>query len=242
MNLRKMFLKVAGTFLVTITVAAYVGTTELPNKKLGKIELTEKNTVLLIGEVNSRSVAKVIADIEAIKDSAKIVYLYIDSPGGEIMSGLELITYLKGLNNVETITKFAASMASAIVEHNKGKRYILSNGVLMFHRAAGGVSGQFEDGELESRLALWKKIVRGMEKVNAERMKLTLEEYKKLVVNEYWIYGEESIDKNASDALVSISCSEGLKKATHEITVLSIFGEQSYKISKCPLLKLPIKE
>jgi len=91
-----------------------------------------------------------------------------------------------------------------------GRRYILETGYLMFHRARGGVQGQFEDGELESRLEFAKKMVRQMEKNNAKRLKLTLEEYKKKVVNEYWINGFEAVEKNAADEVVSLSCSKEL--------------------------------
>lgn len=128
-------------------------------------------------------------------------------------------------------------MASAIVEALPGKRNILSTGIMMFHRARGGVSGQFESGELEARLDFYKTMVREMEKTNASRVGLSLEAYKSKVLNEWWIMGSDSIKTKVSDEIVTVSCTPKVVDAK-SIEVFEFMGmEMEVEFSACPLIK-----
>lgn len=205
------------------------------------IELTVDNHVLIRNEINDDTVSKAQISLaeKAVKRGLQkyTIYLVLDSPGGSITSGLDFIEFAKTIPNLETITLFSASMASAIVEALPGRRNITSTGILMFHRAAGGVSGQFETGELESRLEFWKKLVRGMEITNANRMNMGLETYKSKVVNELWILGEESVKQKAADEVVSISCSQAVvsSKTTESFEFMGMAIDVQF--SGCPLIK-----
>lgn len=205
------------------------------------IELTESNFVLIRNEINEQTVSK--AQVELSKKVLQrgtgtyTIYLVLDSPGGSITSGLDFIEFAKTIKNVETVTLFAASMASAIVEALPGKRNILSTGIMMFHRARGGVSGQFESGELEARLDFYKTMVREMEKTNASRVGLSLEAYKSKVLNEWWIMGSDSIKTKVSDEIVTISCTPKVVDAK-SIEVFEFMGmEMEVEFSACPLIK-----
>lgn len=206
------------------------------------ITLTATNHVLLRNEVNDQTMTKLTKELSTLvskRGSATYpIYLVLDSPGGSIDAGSMFIEYAKSVPNLQTITIFAASMAAGIVEALPGKRSILESGIIMFHRASGGVSGQFESGELESRLDLYKRIVRQMENTNAKRMDLSLSTYKSLVKDEFWILGEEAVSKNAADAVINIVCSEALINSSSSETFLAfgIFPVQ-VQFSKCPLLR-----
>lgn len=206
------------------------------------IELTESNFVLIRNEIGENSVSK--AQIELSKKVVQrgmknyTIYLVLDSPGGSITSGLDFIEFAKTIPNLETVTLFAASMASAIVEALPGKRNILSTGVLMFHRARGGVSGQFESGELESRLEFYKSMVRGMEKTNADRLGISLDSYKSKVVNELWILGADSVKSKAADEVITITCTPGVVNG-RSIETFDFMGMGiDVEFSNCPLIKL----
>jgi ATP-dependent protease ClpP protease subunit len=205
------------------------------------INLNADNNVVFRGEVNQASVSKAEAEITAlvVKRGSKNypIYLTIDSPGGEIETGLDFIRYVKQYKNIDTITIFAASMASAIVEALPGRRYVVEDGVLMFHRARGGFQGQFEDGEVESRLNLAKSMVRGMEKVNASRMGISLTEYKFLVKDELWIHDAKNVEMNAADAMVEVKCSPELVDSKETLEVQFMIFTIQLEFSKCPLLR-----
>jgi ATP-dependent protease ClpP protease subunit len=205
------------------------------------ISLHKDNSVVFRGVVDQSSVAKAEAELLEliIKRGNKTypIYLTMDSPGGEIGAGLDFIRFLHQYKNIDTISIFAASMASAIVEANHGQRFVVENGILMFHRAAGGFQGNFEDGEVESQLLLAKNMVRGMELVNARRMGIGLNEYKMLVHNELWLIDSHTVDMGAADAIVAVNCSNELIQNKETVTVQVMIFQMQLEFSKCPLVR-----
>lgn len=204
------------------------------------IELTANNSVSLRTEVNAESVNKVkkqLAGLVELRGNTDTpIYLVLDTPGGSIIDGLLLIEFTKSIKNLQTVTIFAASMGSAIVQSIPGTRNILGTGILMFHRAAGGFDGQFEDGELESRLDFFKRLVRDMEQVNADRMSIPLADYKKKAKDELWIYGKDSIKQKAADKIVSVSCDKKLIDSRESFDVEFMFTTLTLEQSSCPLI------
>lgn len=164
------------------------------------------------------------------------IYLVINSPGGSIYDGLKFIEFAKTIDNLETVSIFAASMGSAIVEGLPGKRHVTETGILMFHRAAGSFKGQFEDGEVEKILAFWKKIVRKMETVNSNRIGITLDDYKSRVKDEWWLYGDDNVNEKTADQVSIVKCAPELLINKHTEKVATIFGEFEVVTSECPLL------
>jgi ATP-dependent protease ClpP protease subunit len=212
----------------------------------GEIKLEPANTVVYRGGVTDESASRVMLQLmEANKergDKNYPIYLVLDSPGGSVEAGNMMIAYLRTLKNVHTITIFSASMAAGIVEANPGKRYIVDNGILMFHRAKGTFQGQFETGELESQLRLWQLIVRTMESDNAKRIGLSLEDYKAKVVNEWWMYGAEAVTQKAADETATIICSQELLDEREHVLENMLFFTRNVVYSGCPLLRVPLPQ
>lgn len=203
--------------------------------------LTPENTIILRGIVSDNSMyelrKKLFAADEARKDKRQPIYLVIDSPGGSVSAGDAFIHAIAPhIENIQTVTMFAASMAAGIVQGLPGKRLIADNGTLMFHRASGGVEGQFEDGELESRLSYYKSFVRLMEQRNANRMNMTLALYKDLVKDELWMLGREAISMAGADEVVTLKCSpELIKQRTKGIMQIFVFVVEVTS-SGCPVI------
>jgi len=88
------------------------------------------------------------------EDSDKPIYLYINSPGGSVISGLAIYDCMQHVQSeVVTINLgLAASMASFILAAgSKGKRLALPSSRVMIHQPAGGARGQAEDIKVEAR-------------------------------------------------------------------------------------------
>lgn len=212
---------------------------QIANAQNKEVLLTQKNHCSLEGGVNGKSMQALkfcLADKVIKRRGGRYpIYLVINSPGGSVYAGLKFITYAKGIRNLQTVTIFAASMGSAIVEALPGKRHGTENAITMFHRARGSFSGQFEDGEVETQLKLWKRIVRGMEVTNSKRIGITLKEYKKKIINEYWVYGSDNVKQNTLDQISTVRCSYNLMKSKREVKVRTMFGTFKRMLSDCPL-------
>jgi ATP-dependent Clp protease protease subunit len=97
------------------------------------------------------------------EDPDKDIFLYLNSPGGLITSGLAIYDTMQYVKcNVSTICiGQAASMAAVLLAAGaKGKRYALPNARLMIHQPLGGAQGQATDIEIAA-----KEIIRNRELV-----------------------------------------------------------------------------
>jgi ATP-dependent protease ClpP protease subunit len=179
-----------------------------------QIVLDTKNTVNFRGAVTAESVSNIMLELAAKVmqrgNQKYTIYLVLDSPGGSVAAGFAFITFAKTLRNVETISIYAASMGSAIQQALPGKRWTTEDGLMMFHRAAGRFEGQFNEGEVETQLRLWKAVVERLEKVNADRMEMQIADYKAAVKDELWYFGDEAVKNKAADGVATILCSARL--------------------------------
>ncbi len=108
--------------------------------------LLEDRIVFITGELNDEKANLIISELLYLDSTSNDeIYLYINSPGGSVTSGMAIfdtINYIK--SDVKTIAiGMAASMAAFILASGtKGKRCALKNAEIMIHQPLGGVSGQ----------------------------------------------------------------------------------------------------
>ena len=118
--------------------------------------LLNDRIVFLGEEINSVTANLVIAQLMHLEsqDAEKDISLYINSPGGEVYSGLAILdtmNYIKPA--VSTIcVGMAASMAAVLLACGaKGKRFCLPNSMVMIHQPSGGARGQQTEIEIAAR-------------------------------------------------------------------------------------------
>ncbi|APG67311.1 ATP-dependent Clp protease proteolytic subunit [Lactobacillus delbrueckii subsp. lactis] len=109
--------------------------------------LLKDRIVMLSGEVNDQMANSIIAQLLFLdaQDNTKDIYMYINSPGGVITSGMAIVDTMNFIKSpVSTIaTGMAASMASIILaEGEKGKRFALPHATVLIHQPLGGAQGQ----------------------------------------------------------------------------------------------------
>lgn len=200
------------------------------------IVLTENNTLIMNDQFDESSVAKVQAD--ALKLSMKTkgdIYLILNTPGGSVGAGKELIQFLQALpNKIHTITLYAASMGYNTAQA-LGTRYILPSGILMSHRAhIRGLSGQIP-GEVETRISFLKEYISDLEETAAKRVGISVETYTNLVLNEYWVTGANAVKAGHADKVILAKCDESLS-GTYVEKFNTMFGPVWVTFSKCPII------
>ena len=233
--------------MLTLSLILTIGLASAKPVKQTEIVLTDDNVISLRSAFTDESVGKLIEEADKLNSrlpSGQPIYLFLRTPGGSIQAGLELFEYLKGLNRpVHTITLFAASMGFQTVQQ-LGQRYILKYGILMSHKASGGVQGEFGGGysQLDSRYGLWLRRIDLLDQdtVNKTKGKQTLTSYRAAYANELWLNGQEAVDQGYADKVVTVKCDSSLESKTEDATINAIFFSVNVKLSKCPLKTKPL--
>lgn len=108
--------------------------------------LLKDRIIMLAGEVCDE-LANVIVACLLYLDSVEVadIYIYINSPGGSVNAGLEIIDTMNFIKSkVHTICLGSAmSMAAVILAcGEKNHRYALPNSEIMIHQPSGGYEGR----------------------------------------------------------------------------------------------------
>lgn len=214
-----------------------------------KVILTKDNTLVMNNYYDGETVANVTQkakEMDAKLPSKEAIYLVIDSGGGSIDAGIEMIQNLNTLNRpVHTITLFSASMGFQTVQGVTGRRLITTNGTLMSHKARGGFSGEFP-GQLDSRYSYYLKRVLRLDAVAVARTggKHNAKSYAALIENEYWCDGQDCIDQGFADAVINPSCDNSLGGTQNKLYDRFVYMGHVVEIvdvmSNCPLITSPL--
>jgi len=136
--------------------------------------------VFLMGVVDSTQAQVVISELLYLDAQApgKDIFLYINSPGGDINSGLAIYDVMRSLrSNVVTVAMGeASSMASFLLAGGtKGKRFTLPSARIMIHQPLSEAYGQASDIALEAKEILFLK-----DKLNRMLAEMTGQSLKKI--------------------------------------------------------------
>ena len=123
-----------------------------------------KDRIIFIGTPIDDMVANlVIAQLLFLQmeDAKKEVFLYINSPGGVVTSGMAIYDTMRFMPyDIATYCiGMAASMSTVLLAGGtKGKRFALPNSRVMIHQPSGGAGGQTTDIAIAAKEILrWRK-------------------------------------------------------------------------------------
>ncbi|MEK7310493.1 MAG: ATP-dependent Clp protease proteolytic subunit [Chloroflexota bacterium] len=126
-----------------------------------------KERILFVGTPINDQVANVIvAQLLFLQreDSEKEIQMYINSPGGQIYSGLAIYDTMQQMT--APVATYAVGVTASfgtilLCAGTKGYRYALPNATIHLHQPLGGAQGQATDIEIQA-----KEILRLKEKLN----------------------------------------------------------------------------
>ena len=167
--------------------------------------LLKERIVFLGEEVNAASASTIVAQLLFLEaeDPNKDIHMYINSPGGEIASGMAIydtMNYIKC--DVSTICiGMAASMGAFLLAGGaKGKRMALPNAEVMIHQPLGGTQGQATEIEIAA-----KHILKTKEKMNRMLAANTGKSYEQVAADterDNWLSAQEALDYGLIDSIV----------------------------------------
>ena len=131
------------------------------------------------------------------------ISLYINSPGGEITSGLAIYDTMNFIkSDVKTIcVGLCASMGAFLLSSGKkGKRYSLKNSEIMIHQPLGGAEGKATDIQIAA-----DHIMKTKDKMNKILAKNTNQALKKILKDteaDYYMNAKEAKEYGLIDELI----------------------------------------
>jgi ATP-dependent Clp protease, protease subunit len=167
-----------------------------------------RERIIFLGDVIEDHLANlVIAQLLFLEseDPEKDISLYINSPGGQVTSGLAIYDTMQYLRApVSTICiGMAASMAAVLLAAGaKGKRYGLPNSRIMVHQGSGGFRGNAPDAVIQMRE--WEFLVKRNHEILAKHTGQPLEKVVRDTDRDYFMSPEEARDYGIIDAVYNL--------------------------------------
>lgn len=168
-------------------------------------ELLKNRIIFISGTIDEKSAKDVVAKLLYLDSvNHEDITIYINSPGGEVSSGLmiyDTIKYIK--SDVVTISiGLCASMASIIlISGTNGKRKILPNSEVMLHQPFGGTEGRASDIVIAA-----DHIKRTKNKLNdiiLNHTKLTETEITENMERDFWLSSDEALSYGIVDKIIA---------------------------------------
>ncbi len=168
--------------------------------------LLKDRIIFIGGPINDMVANLVIAQMLFLEaeDPDKDIFLYINSPGGSITSGMAIYDTMQHVKpDVQTIcVGMAASMGAFLLAAGaKGKRSALPNSEIMIHQPLmSGLGGQATEIEIHA-----KHLVRTRERLNnilAERTGQPLEKIERDTDRDYFMTAEEAKEYGLVDGVM----------------------------------------
>ena len=124
--------------------------------------LLRERIIFLGSEVNDQVANRICAQLLllAAEDENRDIWLYINSPGGSVYSGMAIYDTMQLVSNdVATVAMgMAASMGQLLLcAGAKGKRYALPHARIMMHQPSGGIGGTASDIAIQAEQMLYTK-------------------------------------------------------------------------------------
>ena len=166
-----------------------------------------KERIIFIGTpLNDAVSSLVIAQLLFLEadDPEKDIFLYINTPGGVVTSGLAIYDTMQYIKpDVATICMGqAASMGAVLLAAGtKGKRSALPNARILIHQVMGGIQGQATDIEIHAKEIL--NIKRRLNEILAQHTGQTLEKIEKDSDRDYFMDADKAKEYGLIDEVIA---------------------------------------
>jgi ATP-dependent Clp protease protease subunit len=168
--------------------------------------LLKERIIFLGSEVNDQVANRICAQmlLLAAEDDERDIWLYINSPGGSVYSGMAIYDIMQFVtNDVATVAMgMAASMGQLLLcAGAPGKRMALPHARIMMHQPSGGIGGTASDIAIQAEQMLYTK------RMFQERVSFhtgqSLEQIESDSDRDRWFTAEEARDYGFIDKVIT---------------------------------------
>jgi ATP-dependent Clp protease protease subunit len=167
--------------------------------------LLKDRIIFIVGKIDDYVANLVVAQLLFLEseDPKKDIYMYINSPGGVITSGLSILDTMNYLKcDVSTVCfGQAASMGAVLLAGGaKEKRFVLPNSRVMIHQPLGGVQGQATDIEIHAKEI--KTLRNRLNKILSDSTGQSLKKIEKDTERDFFMDAESAIKYGLVDSIL----------------------------------------
>ncbi len=166
-----------------------------------------KDRIVFIGSpISDVTADTVIAQLLFLESEnpEKDIYVYINSPGGNVTSGLgiyDTMQYIKP-DVVTMCMGQAASMAAILLAAGaKGKRFTLPHSRVMLHQVLGGFEGQATDVDIHAKEIL--RVKRELNEILAKHTGKDINIIENDTERDFFLTSKDALDYGVVDAIIT---------------------------------------
>jgi ATP-dependent Clp protease protease subunit len=168
--------------------------------------LLKERIIFLGSEVRDQNANAICAQMLLLnaEDPTADIFLYINSPGGSVDSGMAIYDTMNYISNdVATVGMgLAASMGQFLLcAGAKGKRYALPHARIMMHQPSGGMGGSASDIKIQAQQSLHIKQV--LFQLISEHTGQPLERVEQDADRDRWFTAEQALEYGFIDKVVA---------------------------------------
>ena len=166
-----------------------------------------KDRIIFLGTPIDDQIANVVVAqliYLAGEDPDKDISIYINSPGGEVYSGLAIYDTMQYIKpDIQTYcVGMGASMASIILmAGTPGKRFALPHSRILIHQGSTGFRGAVPDVEIQARETL--RLTQTMIEITAKHSNQPFDKVKRDTERDYYMTADEAKEYGIIDEVIS---------------------------------------
>ena len=165
-----------------------------------------KNRIIFLGTpINDQVANLIVAQLLFLnqEDREAPISMYINSPGGQVYSGLAIYDTMQSISNpISTVAVGVAASFGTILltAGTKGQRYALPHATIHIHQPLGGVQGQASDIEIEAREIL--RLKTRLNKILAHHTGQTIETIERDTDRNFYMDAETAVGYGVVDQVL----------------------------------------
>lgn len=167
---------------------------EAPNPLQEKFLKTRQ--IILSGEINKDLAEKIVSQLLILEadDPEKTIYMYIDSPGGDVDAGFAIFDVIRFISAPVVLIGMgliASAATLVLLAVPKDKRIGLPNSRYLIHQPMSGMQGVATDIEIHAKEMEKTRAI--LNKIIAEETGTSLEQVTKDTERDYWLDAEAAV-------------------------------------------------